>query len=177
MSERVFITGIGCVSAFGIGHAAFADALVSGASGVAPIALFDTAACHSHRASIIQGFDPAAFIAPLKLRRIDAAGRLALACARLLFDDAKRATGPENGDDIGVALGTFTAGLDSIVEYLKGLTEHGPAGVPALIFSNTVSNAPASLCAILAECATRRSFAELVNNHEGTGSDIDSSSV
>ena len=40
--------------------------------------------------------------------------------------------------------GTFTAGLDSIVEYLKGLNEHGPAGVPALIFSNTVSNAPAA---------------------------------
>lgn len=148
MRERVLITGIGCVSPFGVGHAAFADALASGASGIAPISEFDTAACHAHRAAIIQGFDPTAFFPPLKLRRIDAVGRLALSCAHLLFDDAGRAIGPDDGDDIGVSLGTFTAGLDSIVEYLKGLIQHGPTGVPALIFSNTVSNAPASLCAI-----------------------------
>ena len=42
----------------------------------------------------------------------------------------------------------ITAGLDSLVEYLGGLTDHGPTGVPAILFSNTVSNAPASLCAI-----------------------------
>jgi 3-oxoacyl-[acyl-carrier-protein] synthase II len=47
-----------------------------------------------------------------------------------------------------VALGTFTAGLDSLVEYMGGLSDHGPTGVPAILFSNTVSNAPASLCAI-----------------------------
>jgi len=34
------------------------------------------------------------------------------------------------------------------VEYLDGFVQQGPAGVPALLFSNTVSNAPASLCAI-----------------------------
>src|SRR5207244_3056327 len=93
-------------------------------------------------------FDPAAFIPPMKLRRVDAVSRVALACARLLFDDAGCAPGSGGSDDIGIALGTFTAGLDSVVEYMVGLTEHGPTGVPAILFSNTVSNAPASLCAI-----------------------------
>src|SRR6185295_20221949 len=88
------------------------------------------------------------FIPPLKLRRIDAVGRLALACARLAIDDARLTLDSSGSDHIGVALGTFTAGLDSTVEYLQGLTKHGPTGVPALLFSNTVSNAPASLCAI-----------------------------
>jgi 3-oxoacyl-[acyl-carrier-protein] synthase II len=148
MRERVFITGIGCISPFGIGMAALADALASGAPGVIPITAFDHSSCHSHQAALIQRFDPAAFIPPLKLRRIDAVGRLALACARLLFDDAGSAPGNGSGDDVGVSLGTSSAGLDSIVEYLKGLTDHGPTGVPALIFSNTVSNAAASLCAI-----------------------------
>src|SRR6266852_849053 len=148
MRKRALVTGIGCVSSFGIGHAAFADALVSGASGIGPIAEFDTSECRSHRAATVQGFDPGAFIPPLKLRRIDAVGRLALACAHLLFADAQLTIGSDSGDDIGVAFGTFTAGLDSIVEYLHGLTKAGPTGVPALIFSNTVSNAPASLCAI-----------------------------
>jgi 3-oxoacyl-[acyl-carrier-protein] synthase II len=124
------------------------EALLSGTSGIAPITLFDTSTCASHQAAAIRGFDPAAFIAPLKLRRIDAVGRLALGCARLLVDDAELVVGSNGRDDIGVALGTYTAGLDSVVEYLRGLTRDGPTGVPALIFSNTVSNAPASLCAI-----------------------------
>jgi 3-oxoacyl-[acyl-carrier-protein] synthase II len=149
MSERVVITGIGCISCFGLGHHALVDAINSGTSGVAPITRFDTANCRSHCAATIRAFDPAAFIPPLKLRRVDAVGRVALACARLLFEDS----GGVPGDNTGIALGTFTAGLDSLVEYLGGLSEHGPTGVPAILFSNTVSNAPASLCAI--ECGLR----------------------
>jgi 3-oxoacyl-[acyl-carrier-protein] synthase II len=148
MSERVVITGIGCISSFGIGHRAFIGAIRSGKSGIAPIARFDTAECRSHCAATIRDFDPAAFISPLKLRRVDAVGRVALACTRLLFDDAGCAPEAAGRDDMGIALGTFTAGLDSLVEYLDGLTDHGPTGVPAILFSNTVSNAPASLCAI-----------------------------
>ena len=148
MRERVVITGIGCVSCFGIGHSRFAGALGSGACGIAPVNAFDTSGCHSHCASTIREFDPAAFIPPMKLRRIDAVSRVALACAQLLFDDAGRRPGAGGSDDTGIALGTFTAGLDSLVEYMAGLTDRGPTGVPAIIFSNTVSNAPASLCAI-----------------------------
>src|SRR5437762_4929950 len=148
MAERVVITGIGCVSSFGMGHRAFIDAIRSGRSGIVPITRFDTAECRSHCAATIRDFDPAAFISPLKLRRVDAVGRVALACTRLLFDDAGCAPDAGGRDDVGIALGTFTAGLDSLVEYLGGLTDRGPTGVPAILVSNTVSNAPASLCAI-----------------------------
>jgi 3-oxoacyl-[acyl-carrier-protein] synthase II len=148
MRQRVVLTGIGCISCFGIGHRSFADAIVAGRSGIRPISAFDTSGCRSHRAATIDGFDPAAFIPPLKLRRIDGVGRLALACTRLLIDDASLAIGSAGTDDVGVSLGTYTAGLDSTVEYLQGLSTFGPTGVPALLFSNTVSNAPASLCAI-----------------------------
>jgi 3-oxoacyl-[acyl-carrier-protein] synthase II len=148
MRQRVVVTGIGCISCFGIGHRSFADAITAGASGIRPISAFDTSGCRSHCAATIDRFDPSAFIAPLKLRRIDAVGRLALACTRLLIDDAALAIGSGGTDDVGVSLGTYTAGLDSTVEYLQGLNRYGPGGVPALLFSNTVSNAPASLCAI-----------------------------
>ncbi len=148
MSERVVITGIGCVSCFGVGHRALIDAIGSGGSGIAAITRFDTTDCRSRSAATIRDFDPAAFFSPLKLRRVDAVGRVALACTRLLFDDAGCTPDEGGRDDVGIALGTSTAGLDSLVEYLDGLTEHGPTGVPAILFSNTVSNAPASLCAI-----------------------------
>ena len=148
MSERVAITGIGCVSCFGMGHGVFVDAIASGRGGIAPISRFDTSECRSHAAAAIRDFDPAAFLAPLKLRRVDQVGRIALACARMLFDDAGCMPGAGGRDDVGIALGTSTAGLDSLVEYLGGLTDQGPLGAPAILFSNTVANAPASLCAI-----------------------------
>jgi 3-oxoacyl-[acyl-carrier-protein] synthase II len=146
--DRVLVTGIGCISPFGVGHESFARALLDGRGGVVPIVDFDTSACRAHRAALIQAFDAGEFIPPLKLRRIDKVGRLAIACARIALDDAGWRTDPDGSDEAGVALGTFTAGLDSTVEYLTGLTDQGPMGVPALLFSNTVSNAPASLCAI-----------------------------
>jgi len=148
MSGGVAVTGIGCISCFGIGPQASVDSLLAGRSGVRPIEAFDTASCRTHSAATLDGFDPTAFIAPLKLRRIDAVGRLALACARLLLDDSGLSLDADGSDDVGVVLGTLTAGMDSTIEYMQGLTTHGPTGAPALLFSNTVSNASASLCAI-----------------------------
>ena len=51
-------------------------------------------------------------------------------------------------DDIGVALGSYTAGLHSLVDYLDRLNQLGPIGASALDFSNTVGNAAASLCGL-----------------------------
>jgi 3-oxoacyl-[acyl-carrier-protein] synthase II len=147
MREGVALTGFGCISAFGVGYPAFADGVVAAECGVSEIDAFDTRQCRSHRAAMLRGFDPLAFIPPLKLRRIDAVGRVALAAAHLVVQDADDA-GRFSRAETGIALGSSTAGLDSTVEYLQGLTDHGPTGVPALLFSNTVSNAPASLCAI-----------------------------
>jgi 3-oxoacyl-[acyl-carrier-protein] synthase II len=148
MRQRVVITGIGCITSFGIGPRALIDALMARRSGIRPIAAFDTSSCRSHSAAMLEGFEPTAFIAPLKLRRVDAVGRLALVCARLLLDDAAISLDAAGSDEVGVALGTLTGGMDSTIEYLQGLTQYGPAGAPALLFSNTVANAAASLCAI-----------------------------
>lgn len=148
MPERVAITGIGCLTSLGFGVDAFADAIVAGESGIRPITGFDTASCRAHLGGVLQGFDAAQYIDPNRLRRIDHAGRLAIAACRLLLADAHLDLPAGGADDIGIVLGTYTAGLDSTVEYLEGLVRGGPTGVPALVFSNTVANAPASLCAI-----------------------------
>src|ERR1035437_2571402 len=111
MSERVAITGIVCVSSFGIGYRAFIDAIGSGRSGIVPITRFDTAECRSHCAATIRDFDPTAFFPPLKPRRVDAVGRVALACTRLLFDDAGCTPDAGGRDDVGIAPGTLPAGL------------------------------------------------------------------
>jgi 3-oxoacyl-(acyl-carrier-protein) synthase len=144
------ITGIGCICGFGVGVSAFERGLFEGRSAVAPVTAFDTSRSRAHLGAHIADFDPAAYIQPAKLRRIDRVGRLAVASCKLALDDAAlSASDPLPGADrIGVALGSYTAGIHSLVDYLDRLIAQGPTGASALDFSNTVGNAAASLCGI-----------------------------
>ncbi|HYN07095.1 MAG TPA: beta-ketoacyl synthase N-terminal-like domain-containing protein [Vicinamibacterales bacterium] len=146
MTDPVAITGGSCISGLGLGRTAFDSALRAGRSAISA-ATFDTSALQSHLAGQIVDFDPAAFIAPGKLRRIDRIGRLAVACCRLALDDAGL-RGAVGDGEVAVVIGTQTAGIHSLVEYLDRLIAQGPPGASALDFSNTVGNAAASLCGI-----------------------------
>ena len=143
------ITGMSAITGFGLGAAAFADGVRSGGTTMAPMEGFGTGGSHSHLAGQIRDFDPAPFIAPARLRRIDRVGRLSIACCTLAMANAGLTNlGSIGADCVGVALGSYTSGIHSLVEYLDRLIEQGPTGGSALDFSNTVGNAAASLCGI-----------------------------
>src|SRR5918998_2331794 len=110
MSRPVAISGIGLVSAFGATPESFRDALLSGRSAVSPIRAFDVAACRTRRAASIHGFDAAAWITPMKLRRMDDTSRYAVVIARQALDDSGYPLDADGDDGLGVVLGTFTAG-------------------------------------------------------------------
>ena len=145
MRDGVVVTGVGCVSSLGLGAETFVDELLAGSTGIRPVAAFSTEGCRSHSAALIRGFDPARYLDPMKLRRIDEVGRLALVACRLAAEGARL---PLKTDEVGVVLGSVTAGLHSTVAHVRGLVTTGPAGVPALGFSNMIGNAAASLCAL-----------------------------
>jgi 3-oxoacyl-[acyl-carrier-protein] synthase II len=143
------VTGLGCISGLGVGRVAFERGLFGGQRAYGPVHGFDTREARSHLAGRIDAFDPAAFIAPEKLRRIDRIGQLAIAGCRLALEDADlRVRAGVGAGDVGVVLGTATAGLHTLVGYLDRLWAQGPSGASALDFSNTVGNAAASLCGL-----------------------------
>lgn len=145
MRDYAVVTGLGCLSSLGAGPDTFVDGLIAGRSGIGPVSTFATQGCRSHQAALLRDFEPSRYIDPLKLRRMDEVGRLALVVCRWAVEDARVAAGT---DAVGMVLGSATAGLHSTVRHLAGLSTAGPAMVPALGFSNTVGNAAASLCAI-----------------------------
>jgi len=144
----VTILGLGVISAFGTSHDAFRDALVEGRTGVASIKSFDTQGCRTTLGAPVAGFEPAAWIAPMKLRRMDPTAAYAVAAARLAIDDARRPATAEGDDHAGVVLGTWTGGGQVTQEYLAALFRGGPSGAPALLFNSTVANAAASLAGL-----------------------------
>jgi len=144
----VTILGLGIISAFGTSHDAFRDALIEGRTGVTSIKSFDTEGCRTTLAAPVAGFEPAAWISPMKLRRMDPTAAYAVAAARLAIDDARWPTVAGGNDNAGVVLGTWTGGGQVTQEYLAALFRGGPSGAPALLFNSTVANAAASLAAL-----------------------------
>jgi 3-oxoacyl-(acyl-carrier-protein) synthase len=148
VAVRVAITGLGCVSSLGGSSAAFAARLAEGAHGFRPLPEFTEAPLRTRRAARIAGFDPATIVAPLKLRRVDEVGRVTIGAAVEALAAAGLPRRAEGYDDVGIALGSFTAGVHASAEYLRTYWRQGAGAAPAILFSNTVGNAPASVCAL-----------------------------
>ena len=149
MHEQIVVTGLGCIGSLGHTPGEFVDRLLEGRTAVGPVQAFDTSGCRAHTACTVGDFDAAAYLDPVKLRRVDRIGQFALAACRLALDDARlRARDAAGGDNVGIVLGSYTAGCRSAVGYLGSLFKQGALGASALSFSNTVGNAAASLCAL-----------------------------
>jgi len=133
---------------FGTSHSAFRDRLLEGRTGIVPLRGFETDGCRSTLAAEIVGFEPSAWIPPMRLRRLDRTGVFAVATTRLALEDAGASIPPEGDDGMGVLLGTWTAGGGSTQQFLDALFRNGPSGAPALLFDSTVANAAASLAGL-----------------------------
>lgn len=84
----------------------------------------------------------------MKLRRMDATASYAVVATQQALEDANYPRDGGGRDEVGVVLGTYTAGGQSSSEYLRALHQGGAMGAPALLFSSTVANAPASLAGL-----------------------------
>jgi len=136
------------VSPLGSDRDAFTTRLLAGETGIRPIADFDVSTCQSTHAARIRDFDPTKYLPPLKLRRVDIVGRVALGATRDALDHAGLPATPGGADHVGVVLGSFSAGVHSTGEYLESFMKGGPTGAPAILFSSTVGNAPAAVCGL-----------------------------
>jgi len=139
------ITGVGVVSPFGDSCDSFRDALLAGRSGIRPDATFAAAGCRSTLAARVSCFEPSRWVSPMKLRRMDSTGPMALAAAQQALDSARYVPATEGDERAGVVLGTFSAGGQATSEYLAALFRGGPTSAPALLFNSTVGNAAAGL--------------------------------
>jgi len=146
--RRIVITGLGVIGSLGLGKEAFWESLRQGRSGIREISHFDPSHTGSRLGGEVRDFDPKDFLAAAKVRRLDRVSQMAVAAARLAFEDAHLGSTPEVVPSIGVILGSGFSGLVSTEAFFRGLLEMGPSGANPMLFPNTVPNAPASQVAI-----------------------------
>ena len=111
MSRRVVITGIGAITPVGIGREAFWRGVRRGCSAVRRISRFDASHFPSQIAAEVPDFEPADFIEPRRLRRLDRFAQFALAASRLALADAGLEVTPERREDTGVFIGSALGGV------------------------------------------------------------------
>jgi 3-oxoacyl-[acyl-carrier-protein] synthase II len=126
--SAVAVTGIGVVSAFGVGTDRFWDGLLAGRCPCMP----DATGVPVGR---VDGLDPRAFVRTAAGRRIDHASLMALAAARLATDDAGEPSLPAR---TALIVGSAFGNLRETSPFLDRVFERG-AGNP-LVFPNMVMN-------------------------------------
>jgi 3-oxoacyl-[acyl-carrier-protein] synthase II len=128
----VAVTGIGVVSAFGMGVEPFWEGLSSGRSAIEP-------GEDGWPVAAVEGLAPRDVVRTPAGRRIDHASLLALAAARLALTDARIDDASLDPARTGLALGSAFGNLRETVPFLDRVYDRG-AGNP-LVFPNMVMNA------------------------------------
>ncbi len=110
--RRAVITGLGPITAVGIGRDNFWRGLRAEKSGIRRIEGFDTSIFNAHCAAEIPNWTPENFFPPHRLKRLDRYAQFAVASAKLALDDAGIEWSREQPQHrIGVSFGTALGGI------------------------------------------------------------------
>ena len=84
--RRIVVTGVGMMTALGVGREASWDALLAGENGIGPVTLCETSDLEARIAGEVTGFDPLDFIDRKEARRMDRFVQLSIAATRDALD-------------------------------------------------------------------------------------------
>jgi 3-oxoacyl-[acyl-carrier-protein] synthase II len=147
--RRVVVTGLGIVSPLGNDLATSWDGIVNGRSGIGPITHFDASAFPTRIAGEVKGFDPATWIAPKDIKKMDAFVHYGVAASLMAIADAGIAIEGEAAERIGVAIGAGIGGLHGIEETTLKYAAGGPRKVSPFYVPSTIINMIAGQVSIM----------------------------
>lgn len=140
--RRVVITGIGLVSALGVGTEETWASLLLGKSGIGYISGFDTTGFTTTIAGEVKDFDPLQFIERKEVRKMDRFIQFGVAAAQICVDFSGIDPEVLSGERTGVYVGSGIGGIGTIEENHKVLLEKGPTRVsPFFLISSIINEA------------------------------------
>lgn len=146
--QRVAITGIGPVTATGIGAAQFWEGLRSERSPIRRISRFDPSQWRSQIAAQADGFEPADFLEARAIRRLDRYGQFSIASTRLALADAGLDAADLEADRTAVQMGSALGGIAYAEEQVGNLNRGGLRAVDPRVALTTFGGAASCSIAI-----------------------------
>src|SRR5438105_5689074 len=128
--RRAVITGLGPITAIGIGRENFWRGLRAEKSGIGRISSFDTSQFNAHCAGEILDWVPENHFPPHRLKRLDRYAQFAVASAKMALDDAGLSYSRERPQDrVGVSFGTALGGISNAEQDHARFLKKGTRGV------------------------------------------------
>ena len=146
--RRVVVTGIGLVSALGIGTDANWEALCNGQSGIGPITRFDASAFTTRIAGEVKDFDPLQYIEKKDVKKMDIFIQFAIAAADGAMSDSGLKVTPANDTRVGVLIASGIGGFTTIEREHKAFLEGGPRKISPFFIPSAIINLAAGQVSI-----------------------------
>jgi 3-oxoacyl-[acyl-carrier-protein] synthase II len=147
-SRRVVVTGLGAVTSIGHDVDAFWASLIAGRGGIRRVAQFDPSDFASQIGAEVTDWDAAQHMDPKEARRNDRYTHFGFVAAKQAFKDAALDMSREDGDRVGVMIGSGIGGMYTFEHQLRVLVDRGPRKVSPFTIPSLIGNMCAGLVAI-----------------------------
>ena len=138
--RRVVITGLGIISPLGNAVAETWENIRNAKSGIGLISHFDVSAFSVRIGGSIRNFDPAQYISPKDVKKMDPFIHYGMAAGSLAIEDSGLEITEENAYRVGVAIGSGIGGLPGIEKGTQLYLEGGPRKLsPFYVPSNIIN--------------------------------------
>ena len=138
--RRVAVTGVGLISAVGIGTEQTWKSIQEGKSGINRIGSFDASKFTTRIAGEVQGFDPLAYIEKKEIKKMGRFIHFALAASDFARQAAGLEISPELEERVGVYIGSGIGGFDVIEREHANLLSGGPKKISPFFIPATIIN-------------------------------------
>ncbi|MBS0381644.1 MAG: beta-ketoacyl-ACP synthase II [Proteobacteria bacterium] len=138
--RRVVVTGMGIVSPVGNDVATAWKNVVAGVSGIGPITHFDASAFPTRIAGEVKNFDPAQYIAPKDIKKMDTFIHYGIAAGTQAMRDSGLEVTESNAGRIGAAVGAGIGGIASIERTSIAYHEGGPRKISPFFVPGSIIN-------------------------------------
>jgi len=146
--RRVVVTGLGAITSLGHAVDAFWASLVAGRSGIDRVTQFDATDYACQIGAEVRDWDAARHMDPKDARRNDRYTQFGFCAARQAVRDAGLDPAREDGDRIGVIIGSGIGGMHTYESQLQVLAERGPRKVSPFTIPSLIVNMCPGLVAI-----------------------------
>ncbi len=146
--RRVVLTGVGLVSAVGLGTQATWDGVCAGQTGIGAITRFDTTKFAARIAGEVKGFDPLDFVDKKDVKKMDIFIQYAVAASEFALRDAGLKSDVPLGPDVGVFIASGIGGFSTIEREHRALLEGGPRKISPFFIPSAIINLAAGQVSI-----------------------------
>jgi 3-oxoacyl-[acyl-carrier-protein] synthase II len=140
LARRVVVTGVGLVSALGVGTEVTWQNLLAGKSGAAPITHFDTTGFPVTFAAEVKGFDPLRYVEKRELKKMGLFIQFAMAASEFAMEQSGLKITPDIAERAGVYIGSGIGGFDVIEREHTELMKGGPRRISPFFIPASIVN-------------------------------------